>query len=49
MLLPVFFALTMSISILYTWMYNNTGGSLLLAFLFHSASGTTLNLLPRAI
>jgi membrane protease YdiL (CAAX protease family) len=46
--LPVFFAATMGLSILYTWIYNNTGGSLLLTMLFHAASTTTLGLLPLA-
>jgi membrane protease YdiL (CAAX protease family) len=43
---PAFFIMTMGISILYTWMYNNTSGSLLLTGLFHAASNTTLGLLP---
>jgi membrane protease YdiL (CAAX protease family) len=31
---------TVSITILYTWMYNNTRGSVLLAYLFHAAANT---------
>jgi membrane protease YdiL (CAAX protease family) len=46
--IPVFFAATMGLSILYTWIYNNTGGSLLLTMLFHAACNTTLGLLPLA-
>jgi hypothetical protein len=33
-------------SVVYTWMYVNTDGSLLLPHLFHAASNTTLGLLP---
>ena len=33
-------------SVLYTWMNNNTRGSLLLPHLFHAASNTTLGVLP---
>lgn len=35
-----------AVSIIYTWMYNNTKGSLLLAHLFHAASNVTLGVLP---
>lgn len=31
---------TVGISVLYTWMYNNTRGSVLIAYLFHAASNT---------
>ncbi len=31
---------TVSLSILYTWMYNNTRGSVLLAYLFHASANT---------
>jgi membrane protease YdiL (CAAX protease family) len=31
---------TVSITVLYTWMYNNTRGSVLLAYLFHAAANT---------
>ncbi len=31
---------TVSITILYTWVYNNTHGSVLLAYLFHAAANT---------
>ena len=31
---------TVAITILYTWIYNNTRGSVLLAYLFHAASNT---------
>lgn len=33
-------------SILYTWLFNNTRGSLLIAHLFHAASNTTLGVIP---
>lgn len=33
----------MGASILYTWVFNGTGGSVLLAILFHAASNTTAN------
>ena len=33
-------------SIIYTWMYNNTRGSLLIVHLFHAASNVTLGMLP---
>jgi len=33
-------------SVLYTWMNNNTRGSLLIPHLFHAASNTTLGVLP---
>lgn len=36
----------MAFSIVYTWMFVNTKGSLLLAHLFHAASNTTLGVLP---
>jgi membrane protease YdiL (CAAX protease family) len=34
------------ISIVISWIYNKTGGSLLLVHIFHAASNTTLGLLP---
>ena len=36
----------MGFSVLYTWMNNNTRGSLLMPHLFHAASNTTLGVLP---
>jgi len=33
-------------SVLYTWMNNSTGGSLLMAHLFHAVSNTTVGVLP---
>ena len=36
----IFLISTVSISILYTWMYNNTRGSVLIAYLFHAAANT---------
>jgi hypothetical protein len=37
---------TMGLAVLYTWLYNNTRGSLLVAILFHSIGNTTSALLP---
>jgi hypothetical protein len=37
---------TTGFSVLYTWMWNNTRGSLLMPHLFHAASNTTLGVLP---
>jgi membrane protease YdiL (CAAX protease family) len=37
---------TMVLSVLYTWLYNNTAGSLLVAILFHTIGNTTSALLP---
>jgi membrane protease YdiL (CAAX protease family) len=36
----------MVLSVLYTWLYNNTRGSLLVAILFHTIGNTTTALLP---
>lgn len=36
----------LALSIIYTWIFINTGGSLLLPLLFHAAGNTTSNLLP---
>jgi membrane protease YdiL (CAAX protease family) len=33
-------------TILFTWVYNNTGGSILSAILMHSAANATFNYLP---
>lgn len=37
---------TMVIAVLYTWLYNNTNGSLLVAILFHTIGNTTSAMLP---
>lgn len=37
---------TMSITILYTWIYNATDGSLLIIFLLHTSSNTAFGVLP---
>ena len=41
-----FFINLLALSIIYTWIFTNTNGSLLLALLFHAAGNTTSNLLP---
>jgi len=42
----LFFIQDIAFSIIYTWIYNNTKGSLLIAHLFHTASNVTLGVLP---
>jgi membrane protease YdiL (CAAX protease family) len=44
--LPVFVLNLVAQAIIYTWIFNNTRGSLLLPLLFHAAGNTTANLLP---
>lgn len=41
-----FFINLLALSIIYTWIFNNTNESLLLVLLFHAAGNTTSNLLP---
>ena len=41
-----FFINLLALSIIYTWIFNNTNGSLLLVLLFHAAGNVTSNLLP---
>lgn len=41
-----FFINLLALSIIYTWIFNNTNQSLLLVLLFHAAGNTTSNLLP---
>lgn len=41
-----FFINLLAVSIVYTWIFINTNGSLLLALLFHAAGNVTSNLLP---
>ena len=41
-----FFINLLAVSIVYTWIFINTNGSLLLALLFHAAGNTVSNLLP---
>lgn len=36
----------LALSVIYTWIFNNTNGSLLLPLLFHAAGNITSNLLP---
>ena len=41
-----FFLQTMVLSILYTWLHNNTGGSILIAALFHAVSNASAAAVP---
>jgi membrane protease YdiL (CAAX protease family) len=41
-----FFINLLALSVIYTWIFNNTNGSLLLVLLFHAAGNTTSNLIP---
>ena len=44
--IPIFILQTVGVSILYTWIYNNTDGNLLLSIIFHVANNMTLGILP---
>ena len=44
--LPVFVLNLLAVSMIYTWIFLNTKGSLLPVLLFHAAGNTTSNLLP---
>lgn len=44
--LSLFLLQSVALAIIYTWLYNNTKGSLLIAHLFHAASNVTLGVLP---
>ena len=44
--LGLFLLQSVALAILYTWLYQHTKGSLLIAHLFHTASNVTLGLLP---
>jgi membrane protease YdiL (CAAX protease family) len=41
-----FFINLLAMSVIYTWIFINTNGSLLLPLLFHAAGNTTSNLVP---
>ncbi|MBN1136572.1 MAG: CPBP family intramembrane metalloprotease [Anaerolineae bacterium] len=41
-----FVAQTIVVTIAYTWLYNNTGGSILMAMLFHAVSSFTAAVIP---
>lgn len=43
-----FLCLSIADAILFTWLFNNTGGSLLLVYLFHAAQNAGTNVLPVA-
>ena len=43
---PLFVLQDVALAVVITWLYNRTGGSLLLVHLFHAASNTTLGVLP---
>ena len=45
---PVFVLLVIAISLAITWLYVNTGGSLLLTMLFHAAVNNTTAIVPSA-
>ncbi|HEX6302758.1 MAG TPA: CPBP family intramembrane glutamic endopeptidase [Anaerolineales bacterium] len=45
----LFFLNVLAQSILYTWLYNSTGGSTLLAILFHAAGNTTGTLMGAVV
>ena len=42
----LFFVQSIALTIVFTWLYRHTGGSLLIALLFHAASNTTIGILP---
>ena len=48
---PAFVIQALALSVIYTWLYNSTNGSLLLAVLFHTATNAplTLVLLPLGV
>ncbi len=44
--LAIFFINLMAVSVLYTWLFNNTRGSVLIAILFHASGNVISNILP---
>lgn len=42
----LFLIQAIALSVIYTWIYNNTKGSLLIVHIFHAASNVTLGVLP---
>jgi uncharacterized protein len=43
---PAYLALALGTSVIYTWLFNSTGGSVLLPMLFHAATNSAIPLLP---
>ena len=41
-----YFLQTIVLSIFYTWLHNNTGGSVLIAIIFHAVSNTSAAVIP---
>jgi hypothetical protein len=41
-----YFLQTIVLSIFYTWLYNNTGGSVLIAIIFHAVSNISAAIIP---
>jgi membrane protease YdiL (CAAX protease family) len=48
-LFPAFVISVVAMSVLYTWLYNSTGGSLLIVVLFHAVTNLPLSLFPDAL
>jgi uncharacterized protein len=48
-LFPAFVVAVVASSVLYTWLYNNTRGSLLIVVLFHATTNLPLSLFPDAL
>lgn len=42
----LFFVGTFGVTVIYTWLYNNTGKSILIALLFHAMHNTSYNIFP---
>jgi uncharacterized protein len=44
---PAYFTLTVGQSVIYTWLFNSTGGNVLLAMIFHAAMNAALLSMPE--